>query len=396
MKGKSILIFFPHNFYEMSAGCHRRVYELLCYFKDREFTVDLLSINGFTNTWSREDLRRRELFDSLRVCEWEPSKDEKLDIERNWKEGRLRNFAISLLRKAFREMASSKQYEFVLVSYAYWANLADEVRNDAIKVIDLHDFITLNLYTSTGRGGFKFGRMFEDEIRAISKFNYALSISEEETVTLQPFCPETKFINAPISFISKFNKNSGHEFDLLFVGSDNPFNREGMSWFMKDIYPILQPTIRIAIVGSVCKIINKKDNIVLIYHVDDLDEIYNRTKLAFCPLRGGTGLKVKVVEALSYGIPVITTSWGLSGIIQKYENGCIIADNAKDFAKTALYLLNNGEEYLSLKHKAERFFMRHFSAEVCRTKLDKVFLNHADLGLASSAASALHIKEEEK
>jgi glycosyltransferase involved in cell wall biosynthesis len=375
MKRKNILVFFPHNFYEMSAGCHRRIYELLCYFREREFAVDLLSINGFTNRWSKEDIRRRELFDSIRVCEWEPSKEEKLAIERSWKEGRLRNFAISPLRKAFREMVSSKEYEFVLISYVYWASLADEVSNNAIKVIDLHDFITLNLYISTGRGIFKFGRMFEEEIRAISKFNYALSISEEETIMLQPFCPETIFINVPISFSPKFKKNENHDFDLLFVGSDNPFNREGMSWFMKNVYPLLPSTIRIAVVGTVCRFLEKKENISLIPYAPDLDEIYTKTKIVFCPLRGGTGLKVKVVEALSYGIPVITTSWGLSGILQKYDNGCVIVDDAKDFAKTVLYLLNNSDEYLCLKRKAEHFFISHFSTEVCNRRLDEVFLN---------------------
>jgi len=353
-----------------------------------------LSINGFTNRWNAEDFKRNDFFDTVRVCEWRPSGEEKLDIESRWREGRLRDFAILPLRKEFNEMARRRHYDFVLISYAYWANLSDEFGSDVVKIIDLHDFITLNLYISIGRGIFKFGRMFEEEIKAISKFNFALSISEEETLALSPFCPETKFVNAPIFFEPKFKKDSGHEFDLLFVGSDNPFNREGMSWFMKDIYPLLSPTVRIAVVGDVCKILNKKDNMVLIPHTDDLDEIYNRTNLAFCPLRGGTGLKVKVVEALSYGIPVITTSWGLSGIIQKYDNGCIIADNAKDFAKTVLYLLNNGEEYLSLKHKAESFFLRHFSSEACRTKLDKIFLDPSCL--TNSAASTLHIKEEEK
>lgn len=375
VKEKNILIFFPHNFYEMSAGCHRRIYELLCYFKNREFTVDLLSINGFTNKWSKEDLWKRELLNSVNVCEWNLSKDERQDIESRWKEGKLRNFAISSLRKTFRDMISSKQYKFVLISYVYWANLIDEVRNDVIKVIDLHDFITLNLYISTGRGVFKFGHMFEDEIRAISKFNYALSISEEEAIMLQPFCPETTFINAPISFNPKFINSGNHNIDLLFVGSDNSFNRDGMSWFIKHVYPLLPTTVRIAVVGNVCRFLEKKDNISLISYATKLDDIYTKTKIVFCPLRGGTGVKVKVVEALSYGIPVVTTSWGLSGILQKYENGCIVANNPRDFANAVLFLLNNQGEYLKFKHMAETFFMRHFSRDTCWKNLDCIFSN---------------------
>ncbi|MCR4287212.1 MAG: glycosyltransferase [Deltaproteobacteria bacterium] len=196
-------------------------------------------------------------------------------------------------------MTAQRRYGHVIISYVYWAALADLVPYDTVKVIDLHDFVTLNKYMITGKGEFRLGRMFAGEVRAISKFDFALSISREETLMLSPFCPKTRFVDVPVSFPKRFPKKRGHDFDLLFFGSDNAFNLEGIKWFMKEVYPLLPAAVRIAIVGRVSGHVEKKGNITLIPHVSDVDEVYSRSKLSFCPLKGGTGLKVKVVEALS-------------------------------------------------------------------------------------------------
>lgn len=374
MKGKRVLIFYPHNFYEMSSGTHRRFYNLLVYFKDRGFSMDLLSMHGFTNGWGEQDVKRKDFFETTRVSEWRPSFSEQLRHTVSSRTKRLHDFTGRRIRSDFRDMAGTGRYSFIFVSYVYWAALADCAGDDVVKVIDLHDFITLNTYTNSGAGVFRLGRMFEDEVRAISKFEYALSISEEETVTLSPFCLKTAFVNVPVSFPRRFHSEA-HEFDLLYVGSDNPFNRKGIEWFMKGVYPLLPPSVRIAVVGKICEYVKKRDNIAMFPSTGDLGGIYERSRIALCPLFGGTGLKIKVVEALSCGKPVVTTSWGLKGILQKHDNGCLLADGERDFADAVLLLINNDSAYGRLKRQAESFFMNNYSTEVVYKNLDAVFLN---------------------
>lgn len=372
---KHILVFYPHNFYEMSSGTHRRIYDLLCYFKDRGFLMDLLSINGFSNRWNDEDLERKDFFDSIRVCEWKPSFIEKWCNFRRIKTGRLPNRAIQSLCLEFSKMTANRHYDFILINYVFWASLADNVSGDVKKVIELHDFITLNLYLKNKQEKFRFGPMFEEEIHLISKFHYALSISEE-MLFLSPFCPKTKFVNAPISFQQKDSTNNKYDYDLLFVGSDNPFNREGIAWFVEKVYPLLPSNLSIAVVGKICNFLKENNDIVRIPYISDLDEIYHKTKLSFCPLKGGTGLKVKVIEALSYGKPVVTTSWGLSGVVHKNNNGCIIADHEEDFAEAILLLLRDNDQYQRIKRQGEKFFSSHYTPEICYGILDSVFLNN--------------------
>lgn len=373
MAGDNILVFYPHNFYEMSSGTHRRVYNLFSYLKKNGFSMDLLSINGFTNRWPDADLRRRDIFNSIMTCEWRYSFRDKISLKNP--PFRLQNHAIHKLRKEFRKLAESREYSFALINYVYWAALADEVLSSVLKVIDIHDFITLNEYQSRGGGEFKLGMMFEDEIHAISRFDYALSISEEETLVLSPFCPNTRFVNVPVSFPAKFaEKERAYDYDLLFVGSDNLSNRNGMTWFMEKVYPLLPPNLRIAVVGKICDFVEQRKNIITIPYARELDEIYNKSRVVFCPLRSGTGLKIKVVEALSFSKPAVTTSWGLSGILQKQGNGCILADSEHEFAKAILLLLSDEGKYQNLKREAEEFFMKHYSDYVAHSGIDSVFI----------------------
>lgn len=377
MRKKSILVFFPHNFYEMSAGCHRRIYDLLVYFRTRGFRTDLLSLSGFTNEWGKGDLERRDLADSIRVCKWRPSIRDKAEMGWRLITGRLQDFAITSLRRAFAEMSRERDYDYYLISYAYWTGLLDGVNTKAKKIIDLHDFLTLNLFLKKGTDKFNLGRMFEDEVRSINRFDCAVSISAEETVALSPFCRTTKFIDVPVFFPPNFYHNNAknHAYDLLFIGSDNPFNQKGMEWFMKEAYPLLPHDLKMVIVGKICTFIEKRRNITLVPHADDVGPYYIDSKIVINPLQGGSGLKVKVIEALSFAIPVVTTRWGLTGILEKKCNGCISANTPDEFAEAIRSLLQDNDRYNRLRREAEDFFLNNYSVEHVYKKIDNLFLS---------------------
>ncbi|MBI5561763.1 MAG: glycosyltransferase family 4 protein [Deltaproteobacteria bacterium] len=376
MSDKSVLVFYPHDFYEMSAGTHRRVYDLLAYFKNRGFTVDLLSINGYTNRWTERDAGRRDSFDSIRLCEWRPSMTDWLGFAASRLLGGLPDFSIKPLRRAMRELTASRRYAFVVVTYGYWGALADCVADGPVKVMNFQDCLTLSYYMAKGAGRFTLGRMFEGEVRSVSKFSCALSVSEEEALLFKPFCQETSFVNVPIFCPRRFPRRpgAGSGFDILFVGSDNPFNRGGMAWFMDEVYPLLPQGVSMLVVGRICRHVGKKDNMTLIERLDDLDGAYAGARLSICPLKGGTGMKVKVVDSLSYGIPVVTTSWGLTGMLQRRGNGCWTADTPGEFARGITTLLNDSGAYDRLRGQAEAFFDGHFSTDIAYGNLDAVFL----------------------
>ena len=97
------------------------------------------------------------------------------------------------------------------------------------------------------------------------------------------------------------------------------------------------------------------DNIKFYDWVDDLSSMYKRAKIAIVPMFGGTGLKVKTVEAMSYGLPVVGTVSACDGFMDKSENGCLLSDNPLTFASNIKKLLDGTERktYISKKNKLD-------------------------------------------
>src|SRR3546814_6858906 len=82
-----------------------------------------------------------------------------------------------------------------------------------------------------------------------------------------------------------------------------------------------------------------------------------------CPMLGGTGVKVKVVEALSYGLPVVCTRRGVDGLPNKSRNGCLVSDEASQFARNIISLLQDQTLYSEQSRLAAELFSSHFSTE---------------------------------
>jgi GT2 family glycosyltransferase/glycosyltransferase involved in cell wall biosynthesis len=152
---------------------------------------------------------------------------------------------------------------------------------------------------------------------------------------------------------------------LLFIGNFNHRpNIDGILYFIKEIFPYVLrdlPAIRCTIVGNnpppELKSLESK-NVEVLGHVPDIGPILAKARISICPLRYGAGMKGKVGEALSWGIPVVTTTIGAEGMDLKDGEDALIADAPREFAKSIVkgYLDIDLWEKLSLagKKKVER------------------------------------------
>ena len=76
-------------------------------------------------------------------------------------------------------------------------------------------------------------------------------------------------------------------------------------------------------------------------HVTDLSAFYGRTRVVIAPIRFGAGVKVKTVQALQYGVPVVSTSCGAEGIETYGLDAIAITDDPRTFAGTLVTLLSD-------------------------------------------------------
>ncbi len=274
----------------------------------------------------------------------------------------LPSFVTPYNQHLFNQILKREQYDYIVISYAYWADLIRDntLTGKARLLIDTHDFLTAQERVWKR---FSIGRAFSREMKRLNYFDQVWAISSEEQylfrqfvdkdVKLIPFCLETPAVP----------EGNEKAFDVIFVAGNNRHNIKAVNWFFKEVYPLLESSVRWCVIGGIHKYIPDLENVQKLPYVADLGPYYSRAKLAICPMLSGTGVKIKVIEALSYGLPVVCSPRGVDGLVNKTDNGCVVADAATDFADSISKLLGNNSYYSFVKEQGRIFFNQHHSRE---------------------------------
>lgn len=148
---------------------------------------------------------------------------------------------------------------------------------------------------------------------------------------------------------------------LIFCGSlDYEPNREGLLWFCTKVFPGLRaqiPFLQLMVVGkgdpgTTVQNVLTAEGIIFYGKVDDLAEYYSQASLAIVPLLTGSGTRLKVLEAMGMGVPVVSTSKGAEGIDYTPGENICIADGETQYRQMIINVLNNKAEAASIASKA--------------------------------------------
>lgn len=376
-----ILYFYPNNPLQNKQGNNTRAMGLLDYFAKKKMEVDFVgeSKPSFT-TEAIEILKQRKLI----------KRGHLIPAKKNYGLGYLLHTSIPhkfnkfprrfkrLYHnqvKYFQQILEANQYDFILISYMFYAEFISNtaVVKNAITIVDTHDFFTAqlgNIYEP------EFGNLFRTEMRQLDQFDMIWAISAEEKYVFSQFLPNKKVILIPHgAAIAECNTVwENKAIDVLYVASSNSHNVQSAQWFFSEVYPILDRKINIHVVGAICDHILDFDSVTKHNKVDGLHDLYQKAKLTICPMQSGTGLKVKVVESLSYGIPVVCNERGIDGLLSKIDTGCLVTNCALQFANNITLLVNDAEFHKTHATAARLFFSKTLHIDKIHKSLDALFL----------------------
>ena len=154
---------------------------------------------------------------------------------------------------------------------------------------------------------------------------------------------------------------------LLFVGAMmSKENKDAVHYFCSKIFPLVNsrhPDVIFRVVGKQGKSLQLSNHrqIEVEDYVDDLSVEYASCTIFVCPLRSGSGVKNKVLQAMAAGCAIVTTSIGAEGIGCSHGEELFIADSAEAFSSSISALLENPFTRESLGNAARRFSMKRFS-----------------------------------
>lgn len=207
-----------------------------------------------------------------------------------------------------------------------------------------------------------------------------IDISAEDAAETSRLCPAARHVLARKA-VSPHPLPQAPSRRLLFVGSGNNFNAEGLSWFLQNVWPGIrrgQPDASLDVCGSIDRVVQERpEGVVFHGQVPDIVPFYAGAAVVIVPLLHATGLNIKLVDAAAFSRAIITTSVTIQGA--PFLQGAVcLADSPVDFAGKTVRLLSS---------EADRTHLARQALEVVSAQLAPA-VTYADLAHALRPASS--------
>ncbi|HQV78381.1 MAG TPA: glycosyltransferase family 4 protein [Chitinophagales bacterium] len=162
------------------------------------------------------------------------------------------------------------------------------------------------------------------------------------------------------------------ENNLLYIGTLSwEANIDGLIWFCQEVWPLVKnkhPETKLSIVGKhpdtrLQNLAAKDSKIILTGFIENLEPYFQKNKVFITPLRFGSGIKVKVINALYRGIPCVTTSIGTEGLKAKDGEHLFCKDDAQAFSDAIICLFSDNEKWKTMSLNARELARQHYTWE---------------------------------
>jgi len=257
------------------------------------------------------------------------------------------------LASTIRNVVEENKIDAIQVEYLYLSNLLNNSK-DKYLIVDTHDVMGNRWRKFRERGLLTtwYSINEDDEKRALADVDCTLSISGGDFSHFKNIygLNNVKLLDFiyPVNPIWKSTSSR-----VLFVGSNNRMNRSGLKWFVDRVLPLVVsefPDFKITVVGSVGESFSELNNVESLGFVDNLEDIYMDTLLVVNPVFVGTGLPIKTLEALAYGIPVLSREAGMRGSEFFRDSGIQVHESHVEFSEFIIESIKHPERLISVSN----------------------------------------------
>jgi hypothetical protein len=278
------------------------------------------------------------------------------------------------------------QPDVVIANYVYLGSLLDALpSHEAIlKVILTHDiqYQRFSSFQQVGVDSDCLNWDCEKESVELRKAQVLLAIQEEDARVLKEMAPQCQVICTPMPALCHSHTVRQVPGRCLFVGSAAPHNVHSLKWFLDHVWPIVLQSVphsSLHICGKVChRIQGMFPNVRLLGEIDDLKPEYGAAEVCLVPLLVGSGLKIKLVEALSHGRACVATGVGVQGLCDIAGSAVLVADTAEDFAAAVGLLLTNPRKRQWMEEQALQYVIERLSPQTVYQPFVERIYQHLD------------------
>jgi polysaccharide biosynthesis protein PslH len=169
--------------------------------------------------------------------------------------------------------------------------------------------------------------------------------------------------------------------EILFCGSlDYSPNRNGLLWFHKSIWPLVRerlPQVRLIVIGkgetgSTFSSLRSDPTVDFIGEVESVVPYYQRSSCVIVSLLEGSGTRIKILESMSLGNPVVSTRIGAEGIEAEHGREILLADTPQEFAAAISCLLGNQELFEMMRRAGRRLVEKKYDWQWIGIEINRI------------------------
>jgi len=289
-------------------------------------------------------------------------------------------FTDSQFAKRIQALCDSNQYDIIHFEGLFVAQYLPLINTPAIKILRQHniEFKIWQTLASTKKGlKRRYIQLLADRLEKFEKsitpkFDALVSITEADRIdSIQQlkFPKISATIPAGIVF-AKSVSNTVNPSYLYHIGSMEWMpNMEAMEWFHSNIWPLIEDQFSSSEFFMAGKHMPEryKQWSTSRFHVDgeveSLEQYSANKAILTVPLRSGSGIRIKTLEAMMSGKAVVTTAQGAQGLDIKDGEHCLIANEAHTFAQACIQLLKDTELRKHIAQNGQKYAESHFGNE---------------------------------
>ena len=287
--------------------------------------------------------------------------------------------------RKLKKLLIGRIFDSVIIEYIHSSYFLNFLEGNPQIILDAHDIISerTNEFIKFNYAGVLYELAAETEVEIMNIYDKVIVLCEPDYIKLRLLFDEKKILLCPHPVRTHCRKLRSHVRNISYVASAYLPNKDAIEFFIKNTWPLISekyPGVKLSVYGTVCTGLNtiNQNNILLKGFVSALDRIYDGSDIIINPIRFGAGMKIKNIEALANGVPLVTTSHGARGL----ENGCgkafLVADEPKAFAEAVILLIENYQTREYLARNAIDLASLNFSPERCFDPLLKILINESD------------------
>lgn len=216
----------------------------------------------------------------------------------------------------------------------------------------------------------------EEEIGLLQKADAILAISESDAATFKRLGIETPITVLPVAIENtEIIEQPTAQFHHLGSMNWAP-NLEAVNHLLTTLFPAIRqqlPQAELHLAGSFfpSSISSNPSNGIYVHgFAEDRIQFISEHGIKLVPLKSGSGVRIKLLESLANGVPIVTTQIGAEGLSEGIENALIIAKNDAKFISHAVELYKNAELRKQLGTNAVTYIQENYSFE----SVNKLFI----------------------